>query len=152
MTFTPQQQHEARVRAQQRKRGLFRRFWDWVVSFKHAFFGALKNKKLADLESPERSEAQEAVNWLVYATNLPPDCVNALVFNGGCAIRVKHRDAWEMFICNTYREAASKAYEWWEEEVDSGNKISAGAASTLNRHERRKFDAVRRKRKAKRVH
>ncbi len=152
MDYTPQQKFEALARAQQRKRGVFRRFWDWLLSFKHAFFGELRNQRLADPKSPERSEAQEAVNWLVYATDLPPDCVNALVFNGGCAIRVKHQDAWEMFVCNSYNEAARKAYEWWDEMTASGNNISAGKTSTLNRHDRRKFDAVRRKRKMRKAH
>jgi len=87
-------------------------------------------------------DAQEAVNWVVYETNLPPDCVTGGVMRGGCSIKVKHNDAWEVFIHNTYKEAAYEAIAWV---TLQGGELETNKATKLNRSTRRAFDSHRKR-------
>ncbi len=100
------------------------------------------DKQLADVQGELRSEAHAAVVKVVYETNIAPDCISALVFRGGCAIKVKHDDAWEMCIHNTYDQAADGAIEWL---LLQGGEIKTSEVSGMSRKERRRFDAQRRK-------
>lgn len=95
------------------------------------------------LVSPERKgEAQEAVNRVVYATKMPPDCVTAGVFRGGCSVSVKHDSAWEVFVHNTYAEAADEAIDWV---LYRSPDLSYRKTTKLPRITRRAFDAQRRR-------
>jgi hypothetical protein len=60
---------------------------------------------------------------------------------GGKTILIKHDEAWEAFVHNTYLAAADKAIEWINTQ---GDEMSASNYSKLNRAERRAFDARRR--------
>jgi hypothetical protein len=84
--------------------------------------------------------AQTAVNRVVMETSLPPDCATGGPMRGGCAIQVKHDDAWEVFIHNTYEEAATEAIAWVQLQ---GSELEHRTASKLNRQQRRTFDAER---------
>ncbi len=124
-------------------------WWRFVFSFFKHFFknlvrhirGARLEEKLADPVSPLRTEAQQAVDRVVRETNLPPDCVQARVYNGGCAILVKHNAAWELCIDHTYAGAAQHAIDFLRK-----HDVEAGQVSVMNRQQRRAFDALRRKR------
>lgn len=108
--------------------------------------GYFLDKKLANPESPVRDEAQEAVAKVVVETDIAPDCVSALVYRGGCAIKVKHDDAWEMFIHNSYMEAADKAIEWLRTQ---GDEVQTRRVSEMNRKQRRAFDKKRKNKRRK---
>jgi hypothetical protein len=125
-----------------------KRAWPWW-RFVFSFFknlarhirGARLEEKLADPVSVERTEAQEAVDRVVRECNIPPDCVQAQVYNGGCAILIKHNAAWEMCIDHTYAAAAERAIEFLRK-----NDVEAGKVSVMNRAQRRAFEAKRRQR------
>ena len=85
---------------------------------------------------------QTAVNRGVMETLLPPDCVTGGPMRGGCAIQVKHDDSWEVFIHNTYEEAANEAIGWVRLQ---GSELEHRTASKMNRQQRRAFDSDRQK-------
>jgi hypothetical protein len=119
-------------------------WWRWVINFFKHFFrnmrGGVLDEKLRDETSTVRSEAQQAVDRVVRECNIPPDCVQAQIYNGGCAILIKHNAAWEMCIDHTYAKAADRAIEFLRK-----NDVEAGKVSVMNRHQRRAFEAKRRK-------
>lgn len=108
--------------------------------------GNLLEVKLQDKTSDIRSEAQRAVDNVVFETDIAPDCVYATVINGGCAIVVKHNAATEVCVHNSYAEAALEAIKWLQARE---GEIHTGKVSDLNREQRRSFDAQR---KARRRH
>ena len=107
-------------------------FWFWK--------GQYLEVQLQDKTSPTRTDAEHAVARVVMETDIAPDCVSAMVFQGGCAIKVKHQDAWEMFLHNSYNEAADKAIEWL---LLQGDEISTRGVSKLTRQQRLDFNAGR---------
>jgi hypothetical protein len=110
---------------------VLRRFFRFVARW---WQGKLRNVELADTASPARSEAEEAVAKIVFETDIAPDCVAATVFEGGCAILVKHDKAQELFVHKSYALAADKAIEWLK-----GQKLKQGHTSKMNRAQRRAF-------------
>lgn len=123
----------------------YNHLWAWLVGgyywFKHKVTGSLLVDRIADESSPERTEAQEAVNKVVMATDIAPDCVSAIVQDGGACILVKTDGDWEAFIHNSYGEAADKAIEWL---LLQGDFVETSETSSMNRKQRRVFDAERR--------
>ena len=119
----------------QRLKAKTQALWWWIV-------GRRLDRRLADTASPIRTEAEEAVAKVVYETDIPPDCVVANVVRGGPCILIKHDDAWEAFVHNSYMEAAEKAIEWLNLQ---GDLVSATETSNLNRKQRRIFNSKRRK-------
>lgn len=129
----------------------FPRIRAWINAFlqtlrtiRWKFTGALLEEKLAT-ESDTRSDAQKAVDKVVWETDLAPDCVSAIIVRGGTCIRVKTDGDWEDFIHNSYGEAADKVIEW----VNLQGEFMETQAETskLNRKERRAFDSVRKRRR-----
>lgn len=110
----------------QRLREWWRKVKDW--------FGA---RRLL-VNEDKQAAAQEAVNRVVYETDIPPDCVTAGVWDGGACIKVKHADAWEMFVHRTYDEAASEAIAWLRLQ---GEEVSYRHVTKLDRRTRRAFNA-----------
>lgn len=87
-------------------------------------------------------DKQEALRYAIARTNLPPDCFDAIEVRGGPAIRLRHDKAEEIFVHDTYLDAAKKAVEF----VRSQQKpLSATKVTKLNRKARRRFDAAVRK-------
>jgi hypothetical protein len=112
---------------------LQRIFWFWK--------GKVLEAELEQPDSPLRSAAQLAVDRVVLETDITPDCVSALIFRGGEAIKVKHNEAWEIFIGLSYEHAADEAIEWLKRQ---GDEVKTGKVTKMNRQQRRKFDAERR--------
>ncbi len=125
----------------------YHRLRDMVVGvyvwFKHGVTGSLLEERIAYTESEERNEGQEAVDRVVWETDIAPDCVSASVVRGGPCILVKTDGEWEAFIHNSFSEAAVKAIEW----VNLQGEFMEPQAKTskLNRRARREFDGKRRK-------
>lgn len=115
--------------------------------------GEALHAQLQDETSPLRSEAQLAVDRVVYETNIAPDCAIGMIVRGGTAIMIKHEPhgngaTQDIFIGNTYEEAADKAIEWIKAQ---GTELATQGVSRILREDRRKFNAIRRqKQKAKR--
>jgi hypothetical protein len=125
----------------------------WIVrlfkSLVHWWQGKLRNIELADKASTVRSEAEEAVSMVIYATGVAPDCVSASVIQGGFAILIQSdENTKETFVHNSYTQAAEKAIEWWHER--GGKEICQGTASKMNRAERRAFNRQRQRRRNER--
>lgn len=95
--------------------------------------------------SPLRTEAELAVERVVMETDIAADCVCAEIVRGGTAIRVMHNDAWEVFIGRNYNHAAEEAINWLKRQ---GDEIKTNKVTHLNRHQRRKFDHERRKKRS----
>lgn len=122
----------------------YNHFWAWLVGryywCKHKVTGSLLSDRLADESSSERTEAQAAVDKVVMQTEIAPDCVSAIVQDGGACILVKTDNDWEAFIHNSYGEAADKAIEWL---LLQGDFVETKETSSLNRKQRRAFNAQR---------
>jgi hypothetical protein len=120
-------------------------FWARFRAFLQRIFWFWKGKVLeAELEqpnSPLRSAAQLAVDRVVLETDITPDCVSALVFRGGEAVKVMHNAAWEVFIGKNYEHAADEAIAWLKRQ---GDEIKTNKVTGMNRKQRRIFDAERR--------
>jgi hypothetical protein len=119
--------------------------WDRVKFFfkqiRWRFQGIRLAAKLQDSNSEARDEAIAAIKRVVFESDIPPDCVSAQIVRGGTSILIKHNDAWEAFVHNSYGEAAQKAIEWlWLQ----GDEISTSKTTRLNRVQRRFFKKVRR--------
>ena len=95
--------------------------------------------------SPLRTAAELAVERVVMETDITPDCVCAEIVRGGTAIRVMHNDAWEVFIGRDYNHAAEEAINWLKRQ---GDEIETSKVTHLNRHQRRKFDRERRRKRS----
>jgi len=115
------------------KTGLLKRLrWWWS--------GGLLSVKLEDKTSKTRSEAELAVERVVWETSIAHDCVSATIYRGGPCIMVSHDGAKEAFIHNSYDEAAAKAIQWLK-----GHDVGTGSSSNLSRRQRRAFDSVRKR-------
>lgn len=128
-----------------RLRELWLRLWRWWT-------GKVLNARLKDHSSPERNEAELAVERVVTQTNLAPDCVAATVIRGGPAILVRLDTSSEAFVHHSYALAAEQAIKWANarerrqaELKRSGNGNGQGQVSKLNRKQRRQFDKLRKK-------
>lgn len=124
----------------------YHRLWDALagvyVWFKHGVTGSLLEERIATAQSEARNEGQEAVDKVVLETDIVPDCVSASVVRGGPCILVKTDGEWEAFIHNTFGEAADKAIEWVNQQGEYME--SQAETSSMNRGQRRAFDAKRR--------
>lgn len=123
----------------------YHRTWSAVMGvlswFKNKVTGSLLEERISDERSPERNEAQEAVNKVVRETDTVPDCVSALVQNGGACIQVKTDGEWERFVHKSFDLAADEAIKWL---LQQGEFVEQSAVSSMNRGQRRAFDATRR--------
>jgi len=119
-------------------KSLYKRIvWWWT--------GGLLSVQLEDKASDTRTEAEYAVERVVYETNIAHDCVSATIIRGGPCILVTHDGAKEAFIHNSYAEAADKAIQWLR-----ANDVRYSEQSKLSRRERRAFDSYRRRAKSAR--
>jgi hypothetical protein len=84
----------------------------WWHALKWWWTGGVLNAQLQDQGSPQRNEAQEAVDRIVRETRLAADCVSATVLRGGATILVTHDRGREAFIGRSYDHAADKVIEW----------------------------------------
>ena len=113
----------------------FMRFWWW-------WQGNLLNIELEKDTSRVRTEAQIALDRVVFETHLPHDCITACIVRGGPCILVKHDAAQEAFIGTSYNHAADKAIEWINAQ---GDEISTEKTTKLSRKAQKVFDAQRRR-------
>ncbi len=118
---------------------------DRIVYFKWMVRGAILEDEISDTESEEASEAQQAVDRVVWETEIAPDCVSAMVLRGGACIYVKTDGEHEAFIAESYGEAADKAIAWIN--LQGEYMESQAETSTLNRKARRTFDSQRKNRR-----
>lgn len=126
--------------------GLVKWIWQQIV---WKFRGEALHAQLQDTTSPLRSEAQIAVDRVVYETHIAPDCVSAMIVRGGTAIHVKHDpigngSTQTVFIGTSYSHAADKVIEWLKTQ---GAELTTKKVSQLRRADARKFNAIRRKAK-----
>lgn len=110
------------------------------LNIQYWWTGRILNARLKDHGSPQRSDAELAVELVVARTSLAPDCVVATVLNGGPAILVRHDKATEAFVNGTYLQNAEAAIEWVNR-----NKLRQGNVSNMNRAQRRQFDKLRKR-------
>jgi hypothetical protein len=123
----------------------YNHFLAWLVGCyywcKHKVTGSLLADRIADESSPERTEAQAAVDKVVMQTDIAPDCVSAIVQDGGPCILLKVDGEWEATIHNSFGEAADEAIKWL---LIQGDFVETAGTSKMNRKQRRVFDAERR--------
>lgn len=105
--------------------------------------GGILSAQLQDHSSPERSEAELAVDRIVANTRIAADCVAATVLRGGPTIIIKHDLGQEAFIGRSYEHAADKAIEWLT--LREGRFILQGNSSELSRRDRRAINVMRRR-------
>jgi hypothetical protein len=131
-----------------RKGGPPKTLWQKIVGFFRQILWDIKgyflDAQLANPDTVTRSEAEEAVAKVIFKTNIAPDCVSAVIVRGGPCIYVKHDNAHEAFIHNTYDEAADEAITWINRHTGI---IKTAETSGLNRQQRRSFDAKRRQKR-----
>lgn len=133
-TTTRRKQPKRKLSLWARISAFFMRIW-WKIT------GSAKALSLDDKTSPLRTEAEEAVARVILETDIAPDCIEACIVRGGTALKIKHDDAWEVFIHKNYTQAADKAIEWLNLQ---GDEISTSETSNMNRAQRRAFNANRR--------
>lgn len=128
------------------RRRWYNRFWRWLTqSIQNIvwwFQGVALEAELKDAESIQHQGGRRALRRVVLETDIAPDCVSATIVRGGCTIMVKHDEAWEAFIHNSYDEAAQEAIDWINRQ---GDEISTSETSDMNRKQRRAFSSQRRK-------
>jgi hypothetical protein len=124
------------------KQTRWQRLFAFVVGIPHAIVAAFKGfflrRKVRQLDSPIRAEAKEAFAKIIHQTELAPDCIIAGEHDGSPMFKVKHDNAWELFLHNSYEEAAEKVIEWANLQ---GDEVSTAKTSNMNREQRRKFAA-----------
>jgi hypothetical protein len=140
------------VKLPKKKRSL----WGWITWIWQQIWWKLRGEalhhQLQDHASPLRSEAQIAVDRVVYETKIAPDCVMGAVVRGGPAIILKHDPhgngaTQTVFIGKTYEHAATEAIAWLKTQ---GSELTTKKVSQLRRADARKFDAIRRQKQRKR--
>jgi len=92
----------------------------------------------------KRSEAEEQLARILYETGIRPDAVSATTMNGGPCFLVKHKDAQEAFIHNSYKVAADKVIEWLNAQGDEIEPQRQERAPLMTRKQRRSFERRRR--------
>ena len=113
--------------------------------------GGVLSSKLSDYGSDTRSEAEQAVERIVLATDIVPDCVAATTLRGGAAILITHDKAQEGFIGRSYEHAADKAIEWLTKR--EGRYIVQRNSTSLSQKSVKIFNAKRKKsRRKKNMH
>lgn len=125
-------------------------FAAWIKKIWVAIWWKLRGEalhaQLQDQSAPLRTEAQIAVDRVVYETHIAPDCAVAMIVRGGTAISIKHEPhgngaTQSVFIGNSYAEAADKAIEWINTQ---GDELKTNKVTQIRRDDRRKFNAIRR--------
>lgn len=91
---------------------LFQMLRGWWLALKWWWTGGVLDSQLQDQGSPQRSEAEEAVDRVVRETRLAVDCVAATVLSGGATIVVAHDGGREAFIGYSFAHAADRVIEW----------------------------------------
>lgn len=140
----------------------WRRFLAWArarqLAFKQWLFEReLQGKKLigpdapADEETPLESQAKEALARVIFETDIPPDCVEATTAFGGPCIKVKHDEAWEAIIHETYEQAADQAILFIKDQGEYLETAKTAAQGPMNRAQRRRFDKERKKGRKKKL-
>lgn len=122
------------------------KFSDWLYNLKQWWLktiwwplrGRQLDKQIAE-GGKKRDEAEEQLARIIYETGIRPDAVSATVIRGGPTFLVKHQDAHEAFIHNTYTEAADKAIAWIKLQDDEIKPERQEGAQMLNRQQRRAF-------------
>jgi len=90
----------------------------------------LLQAKLESKGTEALTEAQRSLRKICAETGIAPDCVSAQILRGGCCILVKHNEASEAFIHNSYPEAADQAIAWLK--LVRGLKTDKVSAMTKN--------------------
>jgi hypothetical protein len=123
---------------------LFQIIRGWWLALKWWWTGGVLNAQLQDQGSPQRNEAQEAVDRVVRETRIASDCVSATVLRGGATIIVAHDAGREAFIGRSYDHAADKVIEWANQregrfirQMVTSRMSQQGQRSTRKRAQRR---------------
>jgi hypothetical protein len=140
-----------------KKLSLWARIKAFFVSVYWRVKGEALHAQLQDHSSPLRTDAERAVNRIVYETRIAPDCVSAMIFRGAPSITVKHDPIGNgatqtVTIGNTYEEAADKTIEWIEAQgleltFKGATKISTSAQHLFNNKRKKMAKDVRRSKK-----
>jgi len=130
------------LRRSRRKKSMWERLKLRLLGVWWWWTGNLLNVQLEDKTSKMRTEAQIALDRVVFETHIPPDCVTACIVRGGPCIRVKHDFSQEAFIGNTYAHAADKALEWINTQ---GEELVTEKTTKMTHKDIKVFDAQRRK-------
>jgi hypothetical protein len=105
----------------------FKAWWQvqtWFVK------SQLLQAKLESKGTEALTEAQRSLRKICAETGIAPDCVSAQILRGGCCILVKHNEASEAFVHNSYPEAADQAIAWLK--MARGLKTDKVSAMTKN--------------------
>jgi hypothetical protein len=130
-----------------KKLSLWGRIKAFFVSIYWKFRGEALHVQLQDHSSPLRSDAERAVNRIVYETRVAPDCVSAMIFRGAPSITVKHDklfDGSTSTITNglTYAEAADRTIAWIEAQ---GLELTYTGVTKISNTATHMFDNKRKK-------
>jgi hypothetical protein len=116
----------------------FKAWWQLKVWFVKS---QLLHAKLEGKGTEALTEAQRSLRKICAETGIAPDCVSAQILRGGCAIVVKHNDAQEAFVHNSYPEAATKAIEWLKEvrglKTDKVSNMTKNQAALFGKRQQR---------------
>ena len=126
---------------------LWGRLKAFFVSIYWKFKGEVLHAQLQDHTSPLRTDAERAVERIVYETSVAPDCVSAMIFRGAPSITVKHDPLGNgatqtVTIGLTYADAADKTIEWIEAQ---GSELTFKSATKLTNTAQHLFNNKRKK-------
>jgi hypothetical protein len=126
---------------------LFKVIISWWLALKWWWTGGVLSAQLSDHGSPQRTEAEEAVDRIVRETRVAPDCVAATVLRGGATIIITHDNGKEAFIGRSYDHAANKVIEWLLEREGRFAKFQGVSRISLQGQQTMRVRARRRHRK-----
>jgi hypothetical protein len=118
--------------------GLYRLKQWWLKRIWWPLRGRWLDKQLAP-GGMKRSEAEEQLARILYETGIRPDAVTATTMRGGPCFLVRHKAATEVFIHNSYTEAADKTIEWLKLQGNEITPKKLDAAPVMSRKTRRAY-------------
>lgn len=118
----------------------FKGWWWWWT-------GNILSTKLEAEGSEVRTEAQAALDYVVFETNIPPDCASAMIVRGMPTISLRHDPIFSgatqtVTLGETYLNAAERTVAWIREQ---GNALTFDGSTKMSRKDQKVFDAKRRK-------
>jgi hypothetical protein len=131
------------------------RLSDWLYNLRQWWLekvwwplrGRQLDKQIAE-GGKKRTEAEEQLARILYETEIRPDSVSATTMRGGPCFIVRHEAATEVFIHNSFADAADKAIEWINLQDDEITPKKIDQAPVMSRKQRRAY--ARRLRRDKR--
>ena len=131
-----------------KKLSLWERIRAFFVGLWWSFRAIFHEAQLANPDSDVRTEAQRAIDRVVFETQIPPDCVKAMFFRGAPNIQISHDPftggaTATMINGESYNHAAERAIEWIT--ANSKGDLTFHGATVMRRKDRRAFNSIRKR-------